>query len=68
MFRQLKNKVGSRQWLELVGNLVPCLVTPILVIVIKQLILTKPITTLKGSVHVVNTHGMVHSLSPWVFH
>jgi hypothetical protein len=68
MFRQLKNKIRAIQWLELVGNLDPCLVTPILIIVIKQLILTTPITTLKGSIHVVNTHGMAHSLSPWVFH
>jgi hypothetical protein len=68
MFRQLKSKVGATQGLELVGNLVPCLVTPIRIIVIKQLILTTPITTLKGSVNVVNTHGMARSLSPWVFH
>jgi hypothetical protein len=47
MFRQPKSKVGAIQWLELVGNLVLCLVTPILIIVIKQLILTTPITTLK---------------------
>ncbi len=68
MCRQLKSKIGAIQWLELVGNLAACLITPILIIVLKQLILITPITTLKGSVHVINTHGMAHNLSPWVFH
>jgi hypothetical protein len=68
MFRQLKSKIGVTQWLELVGNLAPCLIAPILIIMLKQLILITPITTLESLVHVINTHGMAHNLSPWVFH